>query len=71
MRAYERALQATSTRAAPWYIVPADDKRNARLIISQIVNETLAAMKLAFPAPERGRVADLDAARRLLLAESG
>jgi PPK2 family polyphosphate:nucleotide phosphotransferase len=69
MRAYEQALQATSTRASPWYIVPADDKRNARLIISQVVNETLAAMKLALPAPDRGRLADLAAARRQLLAE--
>jgi PPK2 family polyphosphate:nucleotide phosphotransferase len=69
MRAYEQALQATSTRASPWYIVPADDKRNARLIISQVVNETLEAMKLAFPARDRGRMADLAAARRRLLAE--
>ena len=37
MQAYEDCLRATSTRTAPWYVVPADDKRNARLIISQIV----------------------------------
>jgi PPK2 family polyphosphate:nucleotide phosphotransferase len=66
MRAYEQALQHTSTVAAPWYIVPADDKRNARLIISRIVNETLQAMKLSFPEPDRGRAADLKAARRKL-----
>ena len=66
MRAYEQAIAATSTAAAPWYVVPADDKKNARLIVSQIINETLQAMRLAFPTPDRGRVGDLNAARRLL-----
>ena len=37
MRAYEECLAATSTDEAPWYVVPADDKQNARLIVSQIV----------------------------------
>jgi len=37
MRAYEHALKATSVEAAPWHVVPADDKPNARLIVSQIV----------------------------------
>ncbi|MFZ0861149.1 MAG: hypothetical protein WCA27_09615 [Candidatus Sulfotelmatobacter sp.] len=39
MRAYEECLGATSTRHTPWYVVPADDKENARLIVSQIVIE--------------------------------
>src|ERR1700735_2450242 len=37
MRAFEDCLSATSTHRAPWYAVPADDKENARLIVSQIV----------------------------------
>ena len=41
MEAYEECLSATSTRQAPWFIVPADDKNNARLIVSQIVVEAL------------------------------
>ena len=41
MKAYEDCLDATSTRHAPWYVVPADDKRNARLIISRIVLDAL------------------------------
>ena len=41
MKAYEECLSATSTSDAPWYIVPADDKKNARLIVSQIVVEAL------------------------------
>jgi PPK2 family polyphosphate:nucleotide phosphotransferase len=71
MRAYGQALTATSTRAAPWYVVPADDKKNARLIISQIVNETMEGMKLAVPKPDRGRLSDLKAARQQLLREQG
>jgi polyphosphate kinase 2 (PPK2 family) len=41
MRAYEQCLSATTTRNAPWYIVPADDKVNARLIVSQVIVDTL------------------------------
>ena len=41
IEAYEECLSATSTRDAPWYVVPADDKENARLIVSQIVLDTL------------------------------
>ncbi len=36
MKAYEECLSATSTRDAPWYVVPADDKENARLIVSRL-----------------------------------
>jgi len=40
MQAYEACLSATSTKIAPWYVVPADDKKNARLIVSRIILET-------------------------------
>jgi polyphosphate kinase 2 (PPK2 family) len=40
MKAYEECLSATSTGDSPWYLVPADDKENARLIVSQIVLDT-------------------------------
>ena len=40
MKAYEECLSATSTGDSPWYLVPADDKENARLIVSQIVSGT-------------------------------
>jgi PPK2 family polyphosphate:nucleotide phosphotransferase len=49
MKAYEECFKATSTRHAPWYIVPADDKENARLIISEIVLDALGALKMAYP----------------------
>jgi PPK2 family polyphosphate:nucleotide phosphotransferase len=55
MNAYEDCLAATSTRDAPWYVVPADDKENARLIVSQIVVDTLEGLKMTHleTSPER------------------
>ena len=49
MEAYEECLSATSTRDAPWYVVPADDKENARLIISKIVLDTLENLGMSYP----------------------
>jgi PPK2 family polyphosphate:nucleotide phosphotransferase len=48
-KAYEECLGATSTRDVPWYIVPADDKENARLIVSRIVLDTLEGLKMTYP----------------------
>jgi PPK2 family polyphosphate:nucleotide phosphotransferase len=57
MQAYEDCLGATSTDLAPWYVVPADDKENARLIGSQILLDEMNALKMSFPksTPERRR----------------
>ena len=49
MKAYEECLSATSTRDAPWYVVPADDKENARLIVSQIILDTLDGLGMSYP----------------------
>jgi PPK2 family polyphosphate:nucleotide phosphotransferase len=49
--AYENCLTETSRKIAPWYVVPADDKKNARLIISQIIVDTLGDLKMAYPKP--------------------
>jgi PPK2 family polyphosphate:nucleotide phosphotransferase len=59
MKAYEHCLGATSTRDSPWYVVPADDKNNARLIISRIVLDTLADLKMAYPRTSKKRRAEL------------
>jgi PPK2 family polyphosphate:nucleotide phosphotransferase len=66
MVAYEECLSATSTKQAPWYVVPADDKHNARLIISQIVLETLKSLKLKPPEPTKERLKELKAIRKVL-----
>jgi PPK2 family polyphosphate:nucleotide phosphotransferase len=65
-KTYEACLGATSTRHAPWYVVPADDKRNARLIISRIVLDALEGLKLANPRVSAKRRAELQSFRELL-----
>jgi len=65
-QAYEACLTATSTTIAPWYVVPADDKENARLIISQVILDTLGEMKMSYPEPDKGHRKELRAIRRLL-----
>jgi PPK2 family polyphosphate:nucleotide phosphotransferase len=69
MHAYEDCLSATSTRNAPWYIVPADDKKNARLIVSQIVVDTLAALKMTYPKVDAKRKLELQEIRAQLAKE--
>ncbi len=66
MHAYEECLGATSTRHAPWYAVPADDKENARLIISKIVVDTLSGLRLAYPKTDARRRRELQAIRKQL-----
>lgn len=66
MRAYEKCLSATSAEKSPWYIVPADGKKNARLIISEIVVETLKSLKMAYPETTPERRAELEGFRKLL-----
>ena len=66
MDAYERCLGATSTKAAPWHVVPADDKPNARLIVSRIVIEALKGLDMSYPAVSRARRAELRAIGRNL-----
>ena len=67
LRAYEQCLEATSTDHAPWYAVPADDKPNARLIVSQVVLETLTGLKMRYPAPGPARIKELQQIRKQLL----
>lgn len=68
--AYEACLNATSTEHAPWYAVPADDKLNARLIVSQAILNTLKALKVDYPKLDAARLRELRTMRRLLTAEN-
>ena len=70
MRAYEACLGATSTKIAPWYIVPADDKENARLIISRIVLDTFKALTMSYPKTGAGRVQELQSIRQQRLRDA-
>jgi PPK2 family polyphosphate:nucleotide phosphotransferase len=66
MSAYEGCLGATSTNTAPWYVVPADDKKNARLIISRSVIAALKGLDLSYPKMTRERLSELQAIRKQL-----
>ncbi|MGA2184614.1 MAG: ADP-polyphosphate phosphotransferase [Bryobacteraceae bacterium] len=66
IKAYEACLRATSTHHAPWYVVPADDKENARLIVSQILLDTLNQLKMAYPRTTAKRRRELNSIRKLL-----
>ncbi len=65
-RAYEACLGATSTPHAPWYAVPADDKQNAHLIISQIVLDALKSLRMTYPKTDGARRRELRAFRKQL-----
>ncbi len=67
MHAYEECLKATSTHHAHWYVVPADDKENARLIVSQIVLDTFNDLKMAYPKTTPKRRRELKSIRKLLV----
>src|SRR5579872_2569003 len=64
--AYEACLEATSSHHAPWYAVPADDKENARLIVSRIVLDVLQDLKMAYPKTTEKRRLELEAIRKQL-----
>jgi PPK2 family polyphosphate:nucleotide phosphotransferase len=66
MRAYEKCLRATSTKHAPWYVVPADDKLNTRLIVSRILLDTVEALELSYPRTNASRRRELLALRKKL-----
>jgi polyphosphate kinase 2 (PPK2 family) len=66
-RAYEECLSATSTDDSPWFVVPADDKENARLIVSRIVVDTLDGLGMSYPVVTDERAAELQAIRAELV----
>jgi len=69
MKAYAKCLEETSTGRAPWYVVPADDKANARLIVSAILVEHMRSLGLQSPVVDPEKQKELRAIRRRLLNE--
>ncbi len=66
--AYEECLGATSTDDSPWFVVPADDKENARLIVSQIVVDKLEGLGMSYPKVTEERARELQSIRESLTA---
>ena len=69
-QAYASCLSATSTKQAPWYVVPADDKKNARLIVSRIILETFKALDMHYPETDANRQQELLSIRQQLMMEA-
>lgn len=69
MQAYEGCMSATSTKNAPWYVVPADDKKNARLIVSRIILDTFNALNMHYPETDAIRQQELVSIRQELMKE--
>jgi len=67
MKAYEACLSATSTKVAPWHVVPADDKENARLIIAEIILDVFNGLKMAYPRPSAKHRRELHLIRKSLV----
>jgi len=64
--AYQEMIQATSTKDAPWYVVPADNKWFSRLVISTVVVDTLESLDLSYPKVDEAKQKELKAAKRIL-----
>jgi PPK2 family polyphosphate:nucleotide phosphotransferase len=69
MKAYQKAIESTGTEYSPWYIIPADDKKNMRLMVSSAILEELHLMKLSYPKIGPDQLAILEKSKELLLAE--
>jgi PPK2 family polyphosphate:nucleotide phosphotransferase len=67
MKAYEEMIQKTSTKESPWYVVPADNKSFARIVIASAVINALAGMDLEYPEVSKEKVAELKALRQALM----
>ncbi len=66
MQAYQDCIGATSTVEAPWHVIPADDKKNARLIILKVILETFEDLKMSYPKSSTKRRKELQEFRKLL-----
>lgn len=69
MAAYEDMIRATSTKDAPWYVVPADNKWYTRLVVAAALIDAMASLKLKYPVVGPAQEKELAAAKRVLLAE--
>jgi PPK2 family polyphosphate:nucleotide phosphotransferase len=69
MKAYEDCFTHTSTKAAPWYIIPADNKWFMRLAVAEITNRTLEKLDLRYPTLTKEKKSELLEARKVLMAE--
>jgi PPK2 family polyphosphate:nucleotide phosphotransferase len=70
MKAYEDALSVTSTRNAPWYVVPADNKWFTRVVVSEIIAQKLESLDMKYPVLNEEHRKQLAEAKKILESES-
>ena len=70
MQAYEDMIRSTSTEAAPWYVVPADHKWFTRVVVAEVIADTLESLNLTYPKVDAEKKKELETARTLLKAEA-
>jgi PPK2 family polyphosphate:nucleotide phosphotransferase len=68
-KAYEEMIANTSSKDAPWYVIPADNKWFTRLVVSTVLVDTLETLDLAFPKVDEAKRKELEAARKILLSK--
>jgi PPK2 family polyphosphate:nucleotide phosphotransferase len=68
-KAYEKAIQETASEQAPWYVIPADDKKNMRLLVVDAILQELRALNLSYPVIDEVKQAEFEKYRTQLLAE--
>jgi PPK2 family polyphosphate:nucleotide phosphotransferase len=69
MKAYEDTIRETATKAAPWYVVPADNKWFTRVVVAAAIIDALASLELHYPHVGKAKLKELAEVKRLLLAE--
>jgi len=69
MKAYDDMIQNTSTKAAPWYVIPADNKSYARIAVASAIIQALDRMELEYPKVSKEKIAELAEIKKALLAE--
>lgn len=67
MKAYEEMIQETTTKHAPWYVLPADNKWFTRVVVAAAVIETLASLDLVYPKVDESKLKELAAAKKKLV----
>jgi len=70
MQAYEDMIRSTSTEASPWYVVPADHKWFTRVVVAEVIADTLESLNLTYPKVDAEKKKELETARTLLKAEA-
>ena len=69
MNAYEEIIKHTATKNAPWYVVPADDKAFARIVVASAIINALDSIGLEYPKVSKEKLAELADIKKELLAE--